>query len=220
MYKALNEMMNEYFLQQIVHSPTHKDGNTLDILLTNNRDLVHSYNCIPTLTEISHHYMVEVRTTYNSAFTLEAETKEPDRSLNQYNYFDENIKWGEIVDSLKKHDWILEFKDLHPLKKFERFIEICIELSDRYVPKRKPVQKQCLPPRERRILMRKRGKLMKRWKSTSNKVKATKLKDRLVQIEKELQESYRKKALHDEKKALKAIKKNSKYFFMLESLIR
>ena len=47
----------------------------------------------------------------------------------------------------------------------------------------------------------------------TNKVKTIKLKDQLLRIEKELQNYYRKKSENDEKKAIKAIKKNVKYFF-------
>ena len=40
MINALNELCNEIFLHQIVHVPTHKDGNTLDLVFTNNLDLI------------------------------------------------------------------------------------------------------------------------------------------------------------------------------------
>ena len=37
---VLNELCNGIFLHQIVHVPIHKDGNTLDLVFTNNLDLI------------------------------------------------------------------------------------------------------------------------------------------------------------------------------------
>ena len=61
--------------------------------------------------------------------------------------------------------------------------------------------------------MRKRRKLMKKWSKITDQSKAVRLKNGLLQIEKVLRESYRKKSLFEETKAVNAIKKNSKYFF-------
>ena len=93
MYYYLKEIRCKYFLHQVIHIPTHKDGNTLDLLFTNNQELVHSYQAIPTLMEISHHCMIEVSTSYDLSCNLVEENIIPDQSLNQYNYFDENINW-------------------------------------------------------------------------------------------------------------------------------
>ena len=57
---ALNSLANEFLLQQCICMPTHKDGNILDLIWTNNRDLVHSYSCLPTSHTISHHSLINV----------------------------------------------------------------------------------------------------------------------------------------------------------------
>ena len=49
MLNQLNEMCNELLLSQIVTEPTHKDGNTLDLVFVNNQSLVHGVQIIPTL---------------------------------------------------------------------------------------------------------------------------------------------------------------------------
>ncbi len=53
----LSELANEFTLQQCICKKTHKDGNVLDLVWTNNRDLVHSYSCIPTNPKIRHYYL-------------------------------------------------------------------------------------------------------------------------------------------------------------------
>ena len=218
MLEELKDFMNEFFLQQIITTPTHKDGNVLDLLLTNNSNLIHSYHCIPTLNQISHHNIIEIATTYNVVFGV-TQTNNissiPRGTFDDYNYFDEDIKWTEINETLKKHDWVLEFKGLDPSQKFDRFLNVCQYISETFVPKRKVSQnsKRKLPPRERRVLMRKRNKIQKRLQTTCNKIKALKLKDALIKIEKQLRDSYKRKSAMDEANAIKAIKRNSKYFF-------
>ena len=64
--------------------------------------------------------------------------------------------------------------------------------------------------------MRKRRKLMKKWSKITDQSKAVRLKNGLLQIEKVLRESYRKKSLFEETKAVNAIKKNSKCFSVMQ----
>ena len=62
--------------------------------------------------------------------------------------------------------------------------------------------------------MSRRGKIHTRLLKTTSKIKELKLKEELVRIERDLQESYRRKSTEDEANAVKAIKRNSKYFFL------
>ena len=215
MLETLKGIMDEFFLKELIVTPTHKDGNVLDLLLTNNTELVHSYQCVPTLNEISHHYIVEVATSYKTIVDVNLNQSGSRGTLDDFNYFSENNKWAELNRVIGNHDWGMEFKDLTPCEKLDRFLSICHELSEKYVPKKRFAQgkKREKPPRERRILMRKRGKIQTRLKATTNKIKTLKLKDQLIRIERELQNSYKKKSENDEKNAIKAIKNNAKYFF-------
>ena len=51
-------------MMMMISIPTHKDGNVLDLVFTNNNRLCRSYNCIQTLPSISHHYIIETATDY------------------------------------------------------------------------------------------------------------------------------------------------------------
>ena len=134
---------------------------------------------------------------------------------NVFNFFDENINWDVINETLKLHDWVSEFEGLQPCEKFDRFISICYQLCEKFVPKRKLSKrgKRRRLPRERRILIRRRSKIHKRLQRTTNKVKQIKLRDELVSIERKLQDSYKDTSSEEEEKAVKAIKRNRKYFF-------
>ena len=213
MLEDLKDFMNVLFLQQIITTPTHKDGNVLDLLMTNNSSLVHSYECVPTARNISHHSIVEVAVKYE-ADNNDSPRTELGGTLDDFNFFDENIDWDEINMILSDHDWVMEFKDLKPSQQLERFLHVCQEICETCVPKKKTKPfRSNVASRERKILMRKRTKLQKQLRKTKNKSKTRRLSDALIDIEIKLQESYRKKMAYDEAKAVEAIKKNPKYFF-------
>ena len=47
MVSSLYDFATDNFLVQHVEESTHQDGNTLDLIFTNNPDIVHSYYSIP-----------------------------------------------------------------------------------------------------------------------------------------------------------------------------
>ena len=87
MLETLKGIMDEFFLKELIVTPTHKDGNVLDLLLTNNTELVHSYQCVPTLNEISHHYIVEVATSYKTIVDVNLNQSGSRGTLDDFNYF-------------------------------------------------------------------------------------------------------------------------------------
>ena len=92
-----------------------------------------------------------------------------------------------------------------------------IKLSEDLVPKRK-IKTECSNhpkiPRDRRILMRKRRKLIKKLSKTFTEKRIQEIKGRLlIAIEISLQQSYKTDKQSNEAKALSAIKSNPKYFY-------
>ena len=148
MLESLKGIMDEFFLKQVIGTPAHKDGNILDLLLSNNTDLVHSYQCVSTLNEISHHYIVEVATSYNTNVDVNLNHSGSRGTLDDFNYFGEDIEWTEINRVIRNHDWVMEFKDLPPWEKLDRFLSICHELSETYVPKKRLAQEKKHEKRE------------------------------------------------------------------------
>lgn len=213
MIEDLQDFMNALFLQQIITTPTHKDGNVLDLVMTNNSSLVHSYECVPTARSISHHYIVEIAVQYKIE-VCSSSTPEVNGNMDDFNFFDESIDWNQINSTLSEHDWVLEFRDLDPSQQLDRFLNVCQQICEVHVPKKrvKPFRKN-IASKERKVLMRKRKKVQSQLRKTKNKPKRRRLSDELVNIEIKLQESYRRKMKNDEKKAVDAIKKNPKYFF-------
>ena len=63
MIKDLLAFTDELFLVQEIQKPTHRKGNTLDLLFTNNPEFLHSYECVETI--YSDHFMIEGCVNYN-----------------------------------------------------------------------------------------------------------------------------------------------------------
>ena len=95
-------------------------------------------------------------------------------------------------------------------------LQICEKLSQDFIPTRKPFKKSKKSsriPRDRRILMRRRSKIEKKYILSKNSIQTKKLHSQLIEIEKQLQLSHRKSASDEEKKVTEAIKVNPKYFY-------
>ena len=215
MVKALSDLSNQHFLKQHVVLPTHVDGNTLDLVFTNNDHLVHSCSTIQPLRSTSDHYVLEVATKYKTSISPENEEK-PDfiSELDSLNFFSNDINWDIISHDLENVNWTDEFNDLLPDEMLDRFMQILIGICTKHVPVRKSSIKSFSKiPRDRRILMKKRRKLSKQLSSAATKQSREKIEQKLVEIEISLQRSHKAASSRREQQAIKAIKTNSKFFF-------
>ena len=96
----------------------------------------------------------------------------------------------------------------------EKLITICEDTVSRNSPKRKRFKNQRpIIPRHRKILMRKRTKIRRKFLRETHSDRKLCFQNQLTEIEKQLQTSYKSQRDHDEQKAVEAIKNNSKYFY-------
>ena len=118
MIEDLITITNGYFLSQFIQKPTHKNGNTLDLLFTNNPRILHSHNAIDTVSVFSDHYIVECFTMYNT--TPSEKDQHPENSsdaetgLGNFNFFGEETDWWKIENDLAQHNWEFEFRGTNP----------------------------------------------------------------------------------------------------------
>ena len=54
MFDDLKQLNDEYFLSQVINHSTHKDGNVLDLLFTNNTSLIHDIDYFPVRSTSDH----------------------------------------------------------------------------------------------------------------------------------------------------------------------
>ena len=62
-------------LSQIITKPTHMDGNILDLISVNNKQLIHDYSVTPTLQSITHHHLIVVYSIQNQTTIVITTTK-------------------------------------------------------------------------------------------------------------------------------------------------
>ena len=80
MLNHIKEMCTELFLSQVITTPTHKDGNILDLVIVNNRAMVHDTTVIPVLRSTSHHNIIQISTIYK-AFPPPSHNSRPKPSM-------------------------------------------------------------------------------------------------------------------------------------------
>ena len=147
-------------ITQVIHKPTHRNGNILDFLLSNNTDTIFNYTCTPTI--FSDHLVIDVSTHLN--FDIQHKKTEKRNLLSDfdpYNFHSENIDWELVNEDLTNINWFQELDpDLFdPDLQYASFLDKCLQVVNKHLPLRKPPKKFSKIPRDRRILMRKRKKL-------------------------------------------------------------
>ena len=216
MIDDLIELGNEFFLTQFIKHSTHMLGNTLDLIFSNNPAMLHSSN--GTETVLSHHFLVECMSYYQATLPNDEKPVNGDSTngFGKLNFFSEDIDWTGLERELRDHNWNLEFRACNPEKMFKKFVEICIDISTKYVPLRKTrvtSQTKSFIPRDRKNLMRRKRRITAQLKKTTSEARRKKLKGESVQVERALIKSYQQSQKDRETKAVNAIKRNSKYFF-------
>ena len=204
--------MNDHNLIQIVRGATHKAGNTLDLLFTNNANLIHSYELIPAPHNVSHHSLLDIKIHFGLHLN-EQNQKEIHNARNvfdEYNFFSKKIDRASMKSAMKDKCWT----DLHTYSTQEQlqiFTDWTIDIVKEYVPKRKTNRKNFYRiPRDRKILFRKRKNIMKK---VVNQPLTKKLKNKLIDIEIKLKRSYQTEQQIEEQQAVDSIKNNPKFFF-------
>jgi hypothetical protein len=197
---------------------THEDGNTPDVIFTNNVNIIHSFNTEPTT--LSDHFIVECKSLYEPESLQTHETVPTENvpyNFDTLNFFSDKVDWTKIEVEISDHPWKSEFNNMEDHKSMvDRLIEICYNICVKYVPKKKykSQTKKSWIPRHRKVLMRRRTKVHKQLKQTRVSIsRRSKLKKELINIEYSLQQDYTQERNHNEESAVSAIKKNYKHFF-------
>ena len=113
-----------------------------------------------------------------------------------------NIDWNEKLNNL-----------LNPNELLDNVLQTSYDICKKHVPIRNPISQKHNIPRVRRLLMKRRSRINKRLLNMTSISRKDKLTKELIQIEMKLQESRKNSTIYEEQKAIKSIKKNSKYFF-------
>ncbi len=212
--KSLSDLANEHFLTQYITTPTHLENGVLDLVFSNNEQLVHSYSTIKPLRTTSDHFVIEMNTPLFCEEVSEEEKPSFASAFDNLNFQSNDIQWENMSSEIKTLLHTAEFDALPPNERLDRLLAVLIEIAYKYVPVRNTARKPTTYiPRHRRILMRKRRKLTEQMETTKSDARKTKIREKLVSIELLLQKSHTEARTRKERLAVKAIKNNSKFFF-------
>ena len=217
MISDLFNLASEHFMIQVIDSPTHRAGNTLDLIFTNNANYIHSYSS--QITALSDHKSIECKVRYRKDSEKTSTDKKPQRDPNLYdlNFFSESINWPALRNALAEVQWRRIFLNSDPCEMMDMFLSTCFEIAKDYVPLKhiseNNSQRVNIIPRHCRRLMRNRSNIHNQLLKVKSESRKNSLNQKLIEIEKKLQCSHDSQRTEEESKAVGRIKTNPKYFY-------
>ena len=204
--------IDRLFLSQLVDQPTRR-ANILDLILTNNHELITEIDVLPDSEYLSDHRLIIAKTTLSQTETPTPNTHPPPQSFRSLNFFHKNINWDSINQKINEIDWENHFLNNPLHENLNFFYQEILNIAREQVPKKKIKKKYPKIPDDRRALMRKRAKFRKKIAMSRNQPQITRLKQLIANIEGALRVSHENERLANENRAIECIKTNPKYFF-------
>ena len=202
------EFRDELFLSQKTKLATRHE-NILDLVFVNNEDLI--IKITPEDTIMSDHRLLVVDTVLGFPKS-HREARKIEKGFLSLSFFHKNTKWKEIEKDLREIEWIEELrnKDVEEILTFfrEKLLAVCTKHTQK---KRKNKHRKLIIPRDRKVLIIKKSKLIKKMHATGNF--SADMRTKIEQFEKQISRSHLDEMHREEEKAIGAIKENNKYFF-------
>ena len=207
-HQILKNFASNFALIQKINQPTRID-NLLDLVFTNNEEIFSNFHVedFPPLTD---HRLIIADTTIGYTRN-DVQTNTDENSFRTLNFHSEKVNWAKINEELSKISWnnVINSEDID--KDNEELCKVLFDICKKYVPKKKLFSKSQIP-RDRKILMKTRLSLNKRLVRSYGRNKLE-IQRKLDLIQQKIAESLQKEIAQGERKAIEAIKRNSKYFF-------
>ncbi|KAK3883934.1 hypothetical protein Pcinc_011789 [Petrolisthes cinctipes] len=207
---SLMEFAREFCLQQFIELPT-RGENILDLFFTNYEDIVQEYNV--NSWRASDHRLITVKTSIMKYQADKSPSDSGNIGFNALNLFSPLTNWTAIRNELRQVSWDSTEGDQQPETLYEEITRVCLVICTHHSPKRRLNKKKNDIPKDRRIIMRKRAAVRKKFKDTKSEHNKRLIEARLERMDQELRESVRRQQQLTEKNAVVAIKTNPKYFY-------
>ena len=218
MVRALYDLTLEHFLTQQIDCATHRGGNTLDLLFTNNVNMIHSIESFPS--RASDHFVVNTSTIYKASKSCGDEEEDPreyelTHSFKSLNFFDESIDWDMLNSELENYPWSRELRQCSPSEMMGKFNSVCLDICSEFVPEKEQrnASQGSKKNKQRHSLLRRRSSLRKRYSAAKSQTARDAILNKLASIEGKLHESHKHNRELGESRAIEKIKSNPKYFY-------
>ena len=213
--KAMLELTDKYFMQQVITEPT-RENNILDLLFSTHSEEIVNISVEKVSNVISDHNFVyfSIPGEDNVAKTAkQAETYSLQNDLSDFQFWSEKCNWTKVKEDLQNTDWnsiICESTDIE--SDLEILYNKVYEACSQNIPVKRKAKEKVIP-KDREILMRKRKLLRRKLNSTNNKKKKEKINLKIVNIEVLLMRSHENERQRNEAKVILNTKRNTKAFF-------
>merc|ERR1712121_494802 len=193
----------------VVDEPT-RGENTLDLIYTNETSMVMNVESIKS--SLSDHDRIEITTNIKTIKDDESENgkKENDRGMRKLNYTDENVEWVKIRKELEEVQWeeIFNGKDVKTCLNI--FLEIIMELCNKYIPMKKTRNKNIIPKRRKQLFQK--IKLLRRSKTKANKKRKKEIDNKILEAQKEIMNHKKEERARKEKMVIENMNKKPRIF--------
>ena len=203
--------INTHNLTQLVDRPT-RLNNTLDLMLTNNEDIVTQIETRdhPSLSD---HRLIVATTILSPANDgTQKHSASKSDSFRSLNFYHKNVNWVTLDKEIMDTKWIESFDENSIEESYNFFCSKLLELCQKHIPKKNKRRNRTHIPRDRKILMKKRSVIQKKIQSCHPRNKSRLLLC-LENIEQSIIQSHEEENYNIEKKAIENIKRNPKYFY-------
>ena len=179
--EALLDFVNEHLLVQVVQENTRKGKSLIDIVLTNDDEVILDTRVKDTNLDTDHDLVeCDLLLKLNKPELIEVEVEK--RILDTLNY--EKAEWNPIREKLAKVRWNEELRDnMEITEMYEKLEKTIYDASVDHTPERSARSKSATIPRNRLILIRKRKRINSRINIVKY-VKPIKSRSELEKLEK------------------------------------
>ena len=205
--ESLLDLTDQFFMNQMITEPTRND-NILDLFFANDEEVILKIEIEPQ-TILSDHKLQLITTCFN-----QKDEYAPSQNANGFkmlNFNGRDVDWKTLNEKLTEVEWKkeLENRSTHEIHQFllQTLLKSCLDIVPRRTERRKSII-----PRERRILMRRRGKLRKQILYCNSR-STVKLSEEILKIEHKIQDSHISERKKQEEMAISKIKDNPRYFY-------
>ena len=209
------DLLVRHCLIQQVDKPTH-GTEILDLIMTNNHDLVSSVSVEP-WPRFTDHNIVTAHISYQLGATLDVSESyilDNGRRLNALNFY--KARWEEIQAELSELDWVEmeEAAKTSPTDALNIFMDELLPLLERHVQLKSFCKKSKQTVDRRRTLLWKRlYKVKTKLKSATSIQKLTKLLQDRQELQEQLYQDYSAMSSLEEDQAVLNMKSNPKAFY-------
>ena len=210
--ELLLSLNNDLQLTQEISENTRR-GNCLDLLFTNNSDLIQNIKIYNTVH--SDHKMIEVFTRLSSKPNGSNPnfSNSSKRNMANLDYHDEKIDWEKIKQMLREVKWKDELQNKTTQECYLILDKIVGDIIQDKIPQKRVKVKKSKICREKRALFRKKRKLINSLQRCTTQYRKQAIENEIQNYEAQIKRLLITKMQTEEDKAVDNIKKNPRYFY-------